>query len=52
MEKARMARLFKTICCVMLLAVLFAAGCNTMQGAGKDIKNAGQGIENAAGGGK
>ena len=48
MEGTRMARLGKIICFVMLLAVLFVTGCNTMEGAGKDIQKAGQGIEDAA----
>lgn len=30
------------------LAVAFMAGCNTMEGAGKDIKQGGQGLENSA----
>ena len=38
----------------MLLLVLFAAtcfgGCNTIEGAGKDIKKAGEKIEDAANG--
>jgi predicted small secreted protein len=27
---------------------LFISGCNTMQGAGKDIQRAGEGVEDAA----
>ena len=30
------------------LALAFIAGCNTMEGAGKDIKSTGQSIENSA----
>jgi len=30
------------------LAVAFLAGCNTMEGAGKDIKKGGESIENSA----
>jgi predicted small secreted protein len=30
------------------LAIAFIAGCNTMEGAGKDIKSTGQSIENSA----
>ncbi len=33
----------------ILGAVLFAAGCNTIEGAGKDIKAAGSSVEKAAG---
>ncbi|MGN6371198.1 MAG: entericidin A/B family lipoprotein [Phycisphaerae bacterium] len=38
---------------IVALAVLFGmglfiTGCNTVEGAGKDTKNAGQSIENAA----
>lgn len=30
------------------LAIAFIAGCNTMEGAGKDIKSTGQSLENSA----
>jgi len=30
------------------LAIAFLAGCNTMEGAGKDIKKGGESIENSA----
>ena len=30
------------------LAIAFIAGCNTMEGAGKDIKATGQSLENSA----
>jgi len=30
------------------LAIAFLAGCNTMEGAGKDIKKGGEAIENSA----
>jgi entericidin A len=33
---------------VIAVAVLVLAGCNTIQGAGKDIKRAGEKIEEAA----
>ena len=32
----------------LVAAVAFAAGCNTVEGVGKDIKAAGGGIEKAA----
>ena len=32
----------------LTLVAFFAAGCNTMAGAGKDIERGGQKIENAA----
>jgi predicted small secreted protein len=32
----------------LLLAVLFLAGCNTMEGLGKDIKKGGEKLEKAA----
>lgn len=34
--------------CVPLALGLFAAGCNTTEGVGRDIKSAGKGIEEAA----
>jgi len=30
------------------LAIAFIAGCNTMEGAGKDIKSTGESLENSA----
>jgi entericidin B len=33
---------------VLFLAVLMLAGCNTMEGLGKDIKQGGESIEKAA----
>ena len=32
----------------VILAALFAAGCNTIQGVGKDVKKGGEAIEKAA----
>lgn len=32
----------------LFLAVLFLAGCNTMEGLGKDIKQGGEQLEKAA----
>ncbi len=32
----------------LLLAVLFLAGCNTMEGLGKDIKKGGEKLEKSA----
>ena len=32
----------------LLLAVLFVAGCNTVEGIGKDLKKGGEKIEKAA----
>ena len=32
----------------LLLAVLFLAGCNTMEGLGKDIKQGGEKLEKSA----
>ncbi len=32
----------------VLAAVVFLAGCNTMQGLGKDVQKAGSAVENAA----
>lgn len=37
----------KTILCV-IAAALVLAGCNTIEGAGKDIKKGGEAIEKAA----
>jgi predicted small secreted protein len=33
---------------VVMLAFAFLAGCNTMQGLGKDVKKAGEAVESAA----
>ena len=33
---------------LLLVACLMLTGCNTMKGLGKDIKNAGEAIEEAA----
>jgi entericidin B len=33
---------------VLILAVLFLAGCNTMEGLGKDIQKGGTALEQAA----
>lgn len=40
----------KRFICALVLAgsVLVLSGCNTVQGAGKDIQRAGQGIESTA----
>lgn len=32
----------------MLLAIVFLAGCNTIEGVGKDLKKGGEAIEKAA----
>lgn len=32
----------------VLAAVAFLAGCNTVQGVGKDVQGAGEAVENAA----
>jgi predicted small secreted protein len=32
----------------MLLAIMFLAGCNTIEGVGKDLKKGGEAIEKAA----
>lgn len=34
--------------CTLFVAVLALAGCNTIQGVGKDVKKAGEAVENAA----
>jgi entericidin B len=31
-----------------MFAIAFMAGCNTMEGAGKDVKSVGQSLENSA----
>ena len=33
---------------VLMLSILVLAGCNTIQGVGKDVKKAGEVVENAA----
>lgn len=33
---------------VLMTSVLIMSGCNTMQGFGKDVKKAGEAVENAA----
>lgn len=33
---------------LLSMAVLFVAGCNTMEGAGRDIQNAGEAVEHEA----
>jgi predicted small secreted protein len=39
----------KTITAVLLAAMMVAVtGCNTVEGAGKDVKATGQAVENAA----
>jgi predicted small secreted protein len=32
----------------MMLAIMFLAGCNTIEGVGKDLKKGGEAIEKAA----
>lgn len=43
-------RIVKQLVLMLLLAILAGgmAGCNTVKGAGKDLKQGGQAIENAA----
>jgi predicted small secreted protein len=36
------------IIAAMLVIVFMAAGCNTMEGAGKDVKSVGQSIQDSA----
>jgi len=38
----------KTILAALLAASAFVAGCNTMEGAGKDIERGGQAVQDAA----
>ena len=38
----------KSTLLILLAAVLVLAGCNTLEGAGKDIQKAGEKIEDAA----
>ena len=33
---------------VLMVSILVLAGCNTIQGVGKDVKKAGEVVENAA----
>jgi predicted small secreted protein len=40
--------MYKTGLICLILAALFLAGCNTVEGMGKDIKKGGQAIEDAA----
>ena len=44
-EKERL--MFRTLMAAVLIA-FFAAGCNTMAGAGKDIERGGEKIQNSA----
>ncbi len=46
------ARTLKPIHAAAALAVLLLAGCNTVEGIGKDIQKAGEAIENAGEKGK
>ena len=44
-----MTRMKKIICCLVCLAVVcLFSGCNTMEGAGKDIERGGEKIQDAA----
>jgi len=43
---------FRLIATVLVLAALGLSGCNTLQGAGKDIQKAGEAVERAAKGAK
>jgi len=44
-----MSRVRKLICCLTVLSILcLVTGCNMMHGAGKDIENAGESIQDAA----
>ncbi|PRC93151.1 entericidin A/B family lipoprotein [Solimicrobium silvestre] len=36
------------LCCLAVLAITVLSACNTIEGFGKDVKNAGQSMENAA----
>jgi len=38
----------KLMAAALALAIALLAGCNTMEGAGKDIKKGGEAIENSA----
>ncbi len=42
--------MFKTVTSLVLsvFVLLFASGCNTIQGIGKDVKKAGEVVEDAA----
>ncbi|NLA51183.1 MAG: entericidin A/B family lipoprotein [Alcaligenaceae bacterium] len=46
MKLDRLTRVFLLVCC--LVGVAFVSGCNTVEGAGKDIQAGGQAIERAA----
>ena len=44
-----MSKVRKLIYCLMVLSILcLFTGCNMLHGAGKDIENAGEGIQDAA----
>lgn len=46
---SRMKKHFKvTVLCAFLFGALFATGCHTMEGAGKDIQKGGDKLEDAA----
>lgn len=38
----------KRIACLMVLAAVVLAGCNTMQGLGKDVEKTGEAIQRKA----
>ncbi|MGC2165030.1 MAG: entericidin A/B family lipoprotein [Gallionella sp.] len=38
----------KALALALMMAALFLAGCNTMEGVGKDLKKGGEAIEKAA----
>ncbi len=46
MKLDRLTRVFLLVCC--LAGVAFVSGCNTIEGAGKDIQEGGEAIERAA----
>ena len=46
--KAQTFRLKFTAVFLLLTGMLTFSGCHTVKGAGKDIENAGEGIQNAA----
>jgi len=44
-----MKKQFKiSVLCAFLFGALFAAGCHTMEGAGKDVQKGGEKLEDAA----
>jgi predicted small secreted protein len=47
MKKTTLARII-FVAALAFWFSLFISGCNTMQGAGKDIQRAGEGVEDAA----